>query len=216
MATWLTLEQTCAELRLPHKIVRRLLRKGQLVGFVDGARRNVKNWRILEPSEDYIRALHAQESILSGRHAIDLMQFPIIGSVEFAELVDIPQSTLRNLVKNGTLKPWKMGRYSCYTAQQVRDFLLSRERLEPRDRRVRCAALVHWCLKKLSDNPVETLTEAEVHRDDQMEGSLRRIMRQREPERSKHLNEFWRRFELAQGVAKSIRRLDRDAAQKQA
>lgn len=203
---WLTLEQIREELRLPPKVIFRLIRQHKLVGVVDGTRLNRHNWRILDPSPEYKRALTALESVLKEKSVIDLMQFPIVGPAEFAEIAGITQSGLRNHVRSGKLRPHKMGRYSVYTAQQVRDFLLARERSEPTGRRVRSSAILQWCMQKLQANPVATLSREEVEKDDALEGTLRRIMRQTEPDRSIHLAEFWRRFELIQSAAQLIKK----------
>lgn len=206
MNRWVNLEELCEGLRLPHKVVRRLIREHKIVGFHNDNLTNAKNWRFLDPSEEYKKALHAQESILSRRYRIDLMQFPIVSSAELAQISGLSPSTIRNFVNDGTLKPWKMGRYSIYTPEQVREFLLRRERKEPRDRRARCETLLRWCLAQLEANPVASLTEKEVQRDDKLEGALRKIMRQKEPARSTNLAEFWRRWDLAGSAAKLIRK----------
>lgn len=203
---WLTFPEICEELRLPPDVVIALIRAGRLMGLVSKKSSNTANWRILDPSVAYKMALSAQENIVRNRFAVDLMEYPVIATGEFAQLTGLAPASVRNLVRHKKLIPCKMGRYSLFTASQVREVLLKRERKEPTDRRARCEHLVRWCLKMLETHALETITEAQVHQDDALEGSLRRIMRQQEPERGKHLAEFWRRFELAQAAARSIQK----------
>lgn len=206
MGNWLTIEEACTELRLPPKVIYRMIHQHKLVGLVAGTRKSRRSWRILDPSEEYKKALLAQEDILRHRYPIDILAFPIISSAELGRMAGLSSSTIRNFVKDGSLKPWKMGRFSVYTAEQVREFLLRRERKEPRDRRARCETLLRWCLAQLEANPVATLTQKEVQRDDKLEGALRKIMRQKEPARSRNLAEFWRRWDLGSSAAKLIKK----------
>lgn len=205
---WLTLEEICEELRLPPMSVWNLVHRHKIVGLKGSThnRSNATTWRFLDPSEEYKKALNAQESILRNSHTIDLMRFPIIGMAEFAELAGVPQSTLRNYVQTGALKPYRIGRHSVFTADQVRAFMLARERKEPRERRARCEDLIRWCRRKLDANPQATMTREEVQKDNAIEGQLRKIMRQREPERSRNLAEFWRRFDLIKSAARVTKR----------
>lgn len=202
---WLTMEEICEELRLTPATVWGLVRRHKIVGLTSKNRMHSRNWRFLDPSPEYKKALYTQETILSFSHSIDLMRFPVIATAELAEIAGIKPSTLRNFIQDGTLKPSRVGRYAVFTIEQVREFLLSRERREPRDRRVRSEMLIRWALKQLAGNREPTMSEEEVQRDDELEGALRRIMRQREPARSLHLKEFWRRFELVQAAVRVTR-----------
>lgn len=202
---WLTFDELVFELQLPPKRVRKLIREGRLVGICTGRKANyATDWRYLDPSEKYKRALEEQEKILSHAHSVDLMEFPVLSSAEFAQLAGISSSRVRGLVFNRKLLPTKIGKYSLFTANQVREFLLRRERKEPTARRVRCELLLRWCLEKITAGTEETLTIAQVENDDLLESTLQRLLRLKEPERTQAVQEFWRRYQLAKDVAAVI------------
>ena len=199
---WLTFDELVFELQLSPKRVRKLIREGRLVGICTGRKANyATDWRYLDPSEKYKRALEEQEKILSHAHSVDLMEFPVISSAEFAQLAGISSSRVRGLVFNRKLLPTKIGKYSLFTPNQVREFLLRRERKESTARRARCELLLRWCLEKITARTEETLTVAQVENDDLLESTLQRLLRLKEPERTRAVQEFWRRYQLARDVA---------------
>ena len=198
---WLTFDELVFELQLPPKRVRKLIREGRLVGICAGRKANYEtDWRYLDPSEKYKRALEEQEKILSHAHSVDLMEFPVISSAEFAQIAGISSSRIRGLVFNRKLLPTKIGKYSLFTATQVREFLLRRERKEPTARRERCELLLRWCLERIKEAE-GTMTAAQVENDDLLESTLQRLLRLKEPERTRAVQEFWRRYQLARDVA---------------
>jgi DNA-binding transcriptional MerR regulator len=199
---WLDFESLCVELQLPAKVVKRLIKEGKLVGICHGRKgRYERDWRFLDPSEKYKRALSTQEKLLSFAYTVDLLAYPLLATAEVAVLAGLSQERIRHFVFTGKLKPHKMGRYSLYSPDQVRAFLLWRERKEPTSRRARCEMLLRWCLKALEANPEATMTLAEVRNDDLLEGHLRKLLRQKEPERTRSIQEFWRRYQLGKDVA---------------
>ena len=202
MARWLTFDDLVFELQLPPGRVLKLIRAGSLVGICTGKKINLKtDWRYLDPSEKYKNALVIQEKILSQTHAVDLMEFPVISSAEFAAIAGISPARIRGLIFTDQLVPTKMGRYCLFTAAQVREFLLRRERKEPRSRRARCEVLLRWCLRAIKSRAADAMTQEEVRQDDLLEGMLARLLRLKEPERTQAVQEFWRRYQLAKDIA---------------
>lgn len=199
---WLSFDDLVFELQLPPKRVLKLIREGRLVGICAGRNKNLQtDWRYLDPSEKYKRALEIQEKILSRAHQIDLMEFPVISSAEFASIAGLSSSRIRGLVFRGQLIPAKIGKYSLFTPNQVREYLLRRERKEPTSRRARCQALLRWCMQGIESNREDAMTREDVRQDDLLEGALMRLLQLKEPERTQAVQEFWRRYKLAKDVS---------------
>jgi hypothetical protein len=203
---WLTFEELCDELRLKPFQVRRLIKNGKVVGICHGKnpRRLETDWRYLDPTPKYKRALSLLEHMTSNTLEIDLGEFPVIGSAEFAELCGFSQDRVRGLIHRKVLKPYKVGKYSLFTPQQLRDFLRRREGSINRYKRPSMATLLDWCMRYAQGDRARYITRDQVRRDDELEGEIRQILRLPEPERSRAMRTFWRRYELAKEFSRAF------------
>lgn len=202
---WLSYDELCMELRLSPLHVKRLIRRGSIVGMCFGHKYKYEtDWRYLDPSPQYKKALEIQERVLACAFKADLLNLPILSSSDFGDICGLTTVHVRVLIYKKKLRPHKLGKYSLFTPQQVRDFLLRRERKEPTDRRVRCEYLIRWCKKLLEKDQVGTLTRDQVKNDDDLEVHLRRLLKLPEPDRAAAIREFWSRYELAKTVAKVL------------
>jgi hypothetical protein len=203
---WLSYDELCMELRLAPKHVKRLIRRGMIVGICFGHKNKYEtDWRYLDPSPQYKKALGIQERILAQAYKADLLNLPILSSSDFGDICGLTTVHIRVLIYKKKLQPHKFGRYSLFTPMQVRDFLLRRERKEPTDRRVRCEYLIRWCKKMLEKDLAEAETQDQVKNDDELEVHLRRLLKLPEPGRAAAIREFWSRYELAKSVVKAIK-----------
>lgn len=203
---WLTFDDLCFELRLPPKQVKKLIKAGRLVGICTGKKMNLEtDWRYLDPSDKYKKMLENQVKNLNNLHNSDLLELPLLNPAEFAAIAGITAVTIRGLIFNKKLNPLKIGKYSYFSPAQVREFLLRRERKEPRSRRARCELLLRWALAQLEKNQEEILTPEQIENDDLLESTMARLLRLKEPERTRAIQEFWRRYQLAKDVAAVIK-----------
>jgi len=205
---WLTFDEMCEELRVPPEIVRLLIRNHRLVGIglPDKKPGSPRDWRLLDPIPAYKAALQTQYAVLSRSHSVNLLEKPVLSSAEVAEIAGVSEQIIRNAVYQKKIRPYKIKHYSLFTVEEVRRYLLARERKQPYDRRARCEAIIRWAFAQLDKYPGKILTQADVHRDDQLEGALRRLMRLPKSQRPSAVAEFWRRFELANTVVQTIQK----------
>jgi hypothetical protein len=203
---WLTWQELCLELRLKPKQVKRLVKRGAIVGLCHGNPQRLQtDWRYLDPSEKYKRALETAMMVTDLCYSVDLPSTQLLSSADFAHIAGLHPGTIRSMVARNKLRPYKIGNYSLFTPEQLRAWLLKRERKEPTSRRARCDQMIRWCLEKLNETAEPTMTMAEVREDDRLEEVLRRLLKKREPERSRAIREFWSRYDLARSVAAAIR-----------
>ena len=64
-------------------------------------------------------------------------------------------------------------------------------------------AIICWCLERIHEP--DAITREAVQRDDELEGMLHKLLRLKEPTRSKAIREFWRRYQLAKDFTNAIR-----------
>lgn len=200
---WLTFDELVGELQITPGRAKKLIRQGRIVGYCVGNKRRLEtDWRYVDPSETVKRAITLQENVFACTWRPEIFDFPCISTVEVAALAGIKPITVDINIHRKKLKPHKMGRFNLFTPRQVREFLLRRERKEPRSRRARCESILKWCLESLDKEPA--MTRAEVDRDDRLEGMLRKLLRLPEPERTTAIAEFWRRYKLCRDVVEAI------------
>lgn len=200
---WLTFDDLCVEMQLVPKQVVKLIKAGKIVGMCVGQPRRLRtDWRYVDPGDKYKRALAIAARIESRRYQIDLGEFPVIATGEFATLCGFTSERVRGLIHRRVLKPHKIGKYSFFTVNQVRDFLYRRNRQEFQGYRARMDALLTWAMEYIAAQQPHGIPLEAVKKDDEMEGTLRRLMRLKEPQRTKAVAEFWRRHQLAIEVAK--------------
>ena len=142
-ARWLTFDELCFELRLPAPQVKKLIRQGRLVGICTGKKTSLTtDWRYIDPSDQYKKMLENQVKNANNLHNQNLFDFPVLSPAEFGAIAGLNKSTIRGLIFNKKIIPTKIGKYSYFSPAQIREFLLKRERKEPRSRRARCEVLL--------------------------------------------------------------------------
>lgn len=201
---WMTFDDLCVDMQLSPAQLRRLIKAGKIVGICHGRPKRLRSdWRYVDPGERYKRALALQAKIQSRKFEIDLGEFPVISSAEFATLCGFSTERVRGLIFRKVLKPHKIGKYSFFTANQVRDFLFRRDHTQHKDLRPRMNTILAWAMQYLETQKSLAMPLAAVRDDDELEGMLRKLMALKEPHRSRAVKEFWRRHKLAQDVAKA-------------
>jgi len=203
---WLSFDDLCLELQLrPHQ-VRKLIKQGKITGICFGRpSRYQTDWRFVDPAQRYKQALSIAARIQARTYEIDLAEFPVISTKEFAALCGFTEGRVRGLLLRKALRAHKIGRYSFFTANQVRDFLLRRERLELRSARPRMGAILTWVMRYVEQQRDLAMPRSEAQQDDALEGMLQQLMRLKEPERSQQVKAFWRRYQLAKDFAEATR-----------
>lgn len=205
MERWLTFEDLCSELHLKPYQVRKLVKTGKVVGLCYGNPRRIQSdWRFLDPAPKYKKALELQQQILAHSLSIDLGEVPLLSTADFAQLCGFTQTRVRGLINRKVLTPYKVGRYSFFTANQLRDFLNRRQGRSNRYRRPSMARLLEWCGKYAAAGSEHYLSRAAIRKDDELEGEIQGILRLKEPQRTIAMKTFWRRYELAKEAARLI------------
>lgn len=195
---WLTFDDLCSELQLRPPQVKKLIKQGKVLGLCHGRKTRLEtDWRFVDPGPKLKRAYILLGQIQSREYEIDLAEFPVVSANDFATLCGFSEARVRKLVQRGNLAPFKIGKFSYFTANQVRDFLLRREKKELRAGRARMSTMLVWVRNYLATQDAKTISRADVHADDRLEGELNQLMKLKEPARGKAIAEFWRRFELA-------------------
>lgn len=202
---WLNFDDLCVEMQLTPRQVLKLIKAGKIVGLCHGrVSRPRTDWRYVDPAEKYKRALALAARIESRRYAIDLAEFPIISTNEFATLCGFSSDRVRGLIHRKVVQPYKIGKYSFFTANQVRDFIYRRSQQQHAYGRPRMDALLTWAMAYLDSQKPLGMPLADVRKDDELEGTLRRLMKLKEPQRTKAVQEFYRRWTLAKEVKQVV------------
>jgi DNA-binding transcriptional MerR regulator len=195
---WLTFNELCNTLRItPAQCIR--LIKTDRIKYVNWGRNYRTHYRYIDPGSD--PKLHI---LATGTADIDLPSFPVISAAEFATIAGVSQNRIRALTRRGNVKPSRMGGVNVYSAKQVRDVLLKRERRTPRDRKPLIKDIVKWFLAYYQTEHAESYTKQQLAEDDAIELQLRRMMRLPPAQRSKVMRTFWLKVTLAKQVAESI------------
>lgn len=182
------------ELHLSAPKVKKLIKAGKLAGICFGRKSCLESdWRYLDPSPRYKQALEVQELLLSGKRRENLIDIPLLSTSEFCEITEITSNHLYVMIHRGIVKPRKFGKFQLFSVLELRRFL--RRKQKAKEAGVPLHRIVEWTLEKVQESDSDSLLESEEDRE--MEGALRRIFRQPEPQRSKMLRDFWDRYELA-------------------
>jgi hypothetical protein len=189
---WRTLFEVCEELRLGPRPVRRLIRRGQLVGYrlPRSGRNQWGQWRILDPGAKFARYVDEVN-----RH---VEHVPLLSGREVAEVLGVTPNAVRQLKRRRRLRGTKVGMNTLYTAGEVRRFLFKRERISRQGaRKVYSPILATWA-------------RGLVKQDEQvgvqvLDSLLRAAVPIPEPARSQYIVEVWDHFDAINSLLRSAR-----------
>jgi len=183
--------EVCVEFRLSEREVRKLLRSGQLVGYklpVRGRRRQ-GHWRILDPGEKF-----AQYLLQSRRH---IEHIPLASSQEFAEVLGVKRSTIRQWKRRGRVSGEIIGSQTLYSVSEVRRVLFWKNLMSNRGY---SPILVAW---------LTGIVEGDQRiGGDILDKLLRQALPLPEPERSKYVTELWNLFDQVNRILKYAREFE--------
>ena len=190
MNTWLTLFETCMELRLGERAVLALVKRGLLVAYrlPRRGRRKWGEWRILDPGAQFAR--YIQESKRPVEHV------GLLSSRDVGEVLGVKPGTVRQMKKRGQIQGKKVGKATRYKADEVRRWLFNRERSDRGGgRQVYSPILVRWLrgiLAKEEQIGVQVLDLL-----------LEQTVALPQPEKSCYVAELWDHFDAINDLLRS-------------
>ncbi len=199
---WMKFDELCLELRLSPYRVKKLIKAGRIVGLCFGKPyRYETDWRYVDPSERYKKALSTQQQILGKTYHFDLGEMPLISAREVAALCGFSQNRVRGLVLRKVLSAHKIGKDNYFTANQVRDFIFRRDKIRKKEDRPAMDTILRWAMQYIEKERIASVPLEKAKQDDALESMMQRLMQLREPERSKQIAVFWHRYQLAKDIA---------------
>ena len=193
MDRWLTLDETCLELRLGRRAVLNMLRSGRLAGYqVSLSYRDAKRtgkmgaWRILDPGAKF--ALHLKEF---ERH---LEHVPLLNGREAAEVLGVKPGTIRQLKKRGQLQGTATSNGTLYTVEELRRILLRRES-KSESGRLYSPILGRWAKGLVAG---DACVQAQA-----LNELLEQSIGLAQPLKSKYLVQVWQHFDAVNSLLRS-------------
>jgi hypothetical protein len=190
---WLSLFETCMELRLGERAVLALLRRGLLVGYRLPRRGRHKwgEWRILDPGAQFSR--YIQES----KRPVEHVQ--MLSSRELAEVLGVKPGTIRQMKKRGQIQGKKVGKTTLYSAGEVRRFVFNKERSDRGSgRQMYSPILAKW---------LRGILQKDEHIGGQVLGELLdHVVAIPAPDKSCYITELWDHFGAISDLLRSARR----------
>jgi hypothetical protein len=192
MDQWLTLRETCFELRMGGRAVLSLIRSGQLVGFrlPKRGRNRGGAWRILYPGLRFARYLEECK-----RH---VEHVPLLTGREAAELLAVTPAAIRQLKRRRRLRGTKVGPVTLFTAAEIRRFLFQREKASRQGSRKMYSPILATWLRRLVAQ--DELIDVQV-----LDGLLHEAVGIREPGKSQYIVEIWGHFDAINELLRSAR-----------
>jgi excisionase family DNA binding protein len=187
--TWVTFDELLIDLRVSRKHLRGLIKSGIVQGIGQGP---YSKWRFIDPAPQVARAISIKAKLDSRRvPEIDLSEFPVISTAEFAKIAGLSQSTVRGLIHTRKIRPAKVGGIRLFTAKQVRTYLLRREKRTAAEARLPLEAIVRWFEGYYASERCESYSRAQIAADNAIETRLNRLLRQKGTGRELAIRQFW-------------------------
>jgi hypothetical protein len=192
MDQWLTLRETCNELRMGGRAVRSLIRRGQLVGFrlPKQGQNRFGAWRILYPGPRFARYLEECK-----RH---VEHVPLLSGREVAELLAVTPGAIRQLKRRQQLRGTRVGMTTFYTVAEVRRFLFKRERVSRQGARMAYSPILATWARGLAKQ--DEYVGVQV-----LDSLLREAVAIPEPAKSRYIVEVWAHFDAINALLRSAR-----------
>lgn len=178
---WLSLRETCAELRIGPRAVKALIGSGLLAAIRLPKRGRIRNGalRIRFPGPKLL------QSIIQADRRLELV--PLLSGREVAEVLGVTPGSIRQLKRRGHLQGSRVGNLTLYSGAEVRQFLFRRERTKREGKRLYSPIIAGW-LRRIIDQDEEVDVQV-------LDTLLRESVTLKEPIKSAFITEIWNCFD---------------------